>query len=109
MARITGYRCDRPGCTTVVQDAEKAPDGWIRVQPIINGSTDSFDMCSNKCLGLFAKARVQADKETTPTTDGKQAQADALRIGSLQRWHREGKHKNDPKPECPDCIEETAP
>jgi len=66
MARfqIEGFRCDCPGCPTVVEGAETIPPGWIKVEIILDpdtkvaGPNHPFTLCSDRCLYRFGRERA---------------------------------------------------
>lgn len=77
MARIQGYRCDGPNCSTVTE-TESIPDGWITVKVHVSAKaagldpdkqvkglhpSDDFHLCSNSCLAKLGKARYEAARE----------------------------------------------
>lgn len=110
MARTAGFSCDKCGKFETAEDDSKArlPLGWIRVTVETNtGSlSDGWDLCSSKCMLTLARERVAAEKEIgDPPSEAKQQ---AGRNANMVRWHREGKHDDDPMPECPECEAATA-
>ena len=115
MAKFEGHRCDRPECTNVgtVEDPSKQrlPDGWYTLDPHAPDGR-KFDLCSAKCVRLLAGERERMDRPpkeraiSHAVTGGTMAAAHA---GNLTRWHKAGKHQDDPRPGCPMCEAETTP
>lgn len=115
MGKFTGHRCDRDGCSTAEENPDPtkntAPPGWI----IVNTQSPdgkNFEYCSARCVKLWATERERAEKgtgkERGPDPLSPEGRA-AVTAGIKRRWHNEGSHDAEPDPECPACIEATAP
>lgn len=64
MAEFKGRRCDRNGCTTVVENVHTTPPGWVKVTPVPNGynkdAEATLEFCSEYCHAIVALERYEA-------------------------------------------------
>jgi len=62
MAEISGFKCDRPGCSTLVTEIQRGtrPDGWLRLN--VNRD-EGFDLCSTECVMILVGERYGAEQD----------------------------------------------
>ena len=67
MARVTGFKCDGPKCSSISENGH-LPIGWVRVIPVVDSEKvregeNELHLCSNNCLVRLAKERFSAAVE----------------------------------------------
>lgn len=130
MAKATGFTCDVPDCEVFATGTGEMPDGWMtlvisvvvpREASFTEGTSgvdrklSTMHICSNKCLGRLAKLRSTTDAPEKDKEGGSgrgnykrsPENREMLARSNYKRWHRAGKHVNEPMVGCPDCEAET--
>lgn len=119
MAQVSGYSCDRPGCTTLELGAAGPPEGWLKLTVEAKVLTETsfargesaknrhetLHLCSNVCLALLAVERANVLEDKQWELKNKKGASSNQGRGAHVLQHVQ---KNRVNPDCKFCQEETA-
>lgn len=110
MAKVNGFSCDNPKCSTfVVTEEAQLPKGWIvvLVTTVHDHSEGRFELCSAKCLRDLSVERYKAERDAAGSVNrGAAARTTEQKARAEAKRQHTMRHLTKPESDCEWCLAE---